>query len=32
MHVDLDIPGIGNFDCDGDSLGDTALPLAAQCQ
>lgn len=31
MHVDLDIPGIGNFDYDGDSLWDTELPVLAQC-
>jgi hypothetical protein len=31
MHVDLDIPGIGNFDYDGDSLGQSELPALARC-
>jgi len=31
MHVDVDIPGIGNFDYDGNSLWETDLPALAQC-
>ena len=31
MHVDLEIPGIGSFDYDGNSLWETPLPALAQC-
>jgi hypothetical protein len=31
MHVDLDIPNIGNYDYDGNSLWETPLPAEAQC-
>ena len=31
MHVVLDIPGIGSFNYDGNSLEETELPALAQC-